>query len=156
MAKAKFTPPESALRVAFSPDIVDPAPLDPVRAELGAMETIGAAMTPLSGEARTRVLRWAAELFAHTPATPDVSVSAAGAAGADLAVSDLIDFFDTKPAGRNDLNDLFDPAEGCALGDADTEKEKAPAKLKENEPVVSMIHGFVEDFKKLARDWESA
>jgi hypothetical protein len=81
---------------------------------------------------------------------------AARAAGADLAVSDLIDFFDAKPAGRNDLDDLFDPAEGCAVGEDDTGKEKAPAKVKEKEPVVSMIHGFVEDFKKLARDWESA
>jgi hypothetical protein len=154
MAKAKFTPPESALRVAFSNDIVDSAPLDPVRAEVGAMETIGAAMAPLSGEARVRVLRWAAELFGNTPATPDVSVpGAAGAAGADLAVSDLIDFFDAKPAGGNDL---FDPAEGCTFGGVDTGKEKEPAKVKEKEPVVSMIHGFVEDFKKLARDWESA
>jgi hypothetical protein len=151
----KYTPPASALKVAFSND---PAPLDPVRAEVVAMETIAEAMATVSPEARGRVMRWAGELFGDGAATAATKpAGAAAAVGGDLSVGDLADFFEAKPEDLADQTDLLDLAECWPVAPAnENESEIENEKEKQKEPIVSMIHGFVEDFKKLARDWESA
>jgi hypothetical protein len=142
---------DGALRIAHSND----ASNDPVRAELAAMQAIADAMTRLSEESRRRVAEWAGEHFggavkvASPPPAPRTVTPATGPALDDtaLAVADLEDFFERRP-DEADLT-LIGPEEGCAL-------EPAPATAADDQPVVSMIHGFVEEFQKLARDWESA
>ena len=51
----------------------------------------------------------------------------------DLSVGDLEDWFDTDKTPPPD--------------------DRLPQAVT-TQPVVSMIHGFVEDFRKLARDWQ--
>lgn len=146
---------DAALRVAHSRDST---PVDPVHAEVAAMETIADAMAKLPEDARGRVLRWVGELFGNVvlsaPATRSAPPAAASASTGDpdLALPDFSDFFGATSA---DDDDLIDPAEGCSL------VETAPADIdtataQEDQPVVSMIHSFVEEFQKLAREWESA
>ena len=119
------------------------------RSELEAMEAIADLLARLpDAAARNRVLKWAdamfhqAEpaLFSPTAAPPlhvvrpvafrDSNVTAQD--DSDLSVGDWEDWFDKKPPPPAD---------------------RFPQAVKA-QPVVSMIHGFVEDFQKLARDWQ--
>lgn len=151
----QYSRPDAALRVAHSHDST---PIDPVRAEVAAMQTIADAMAKLPEDARGRVLRWAGELFgnvvlsAPAPTAAPPASAAVPAGDADLAVADLVDFFDSTPVVDDDL---IDPAEGCSLVET-APANVEPASAKEDQPVVSMIHSFVEEFQKLAREWESA
>jgi hypothetical protein len=120
------------------------------RLELEAMEGIAELLARLpDAAARTRVLQWVEGVF--RPGEPALSSPAAApplhvvrpvaiqdstvTAGddSDLSVGDLEDWFDTDKTPPPD--------------------DRFPQAVR-TQPVVSMIHGFVEDFQKLARDWQ--
>ncbi len=107
---------------------------DDLTAEIAAMQKIGTALAGLNDEVRLRVLRWAAERF--SPLAP-VQVAATQPNGQDttLAVDSLEDFFDTRSPG--------------------SQVEQAPC-TSGAEPVESMVKGFVDDFQRIAREWQGA
>jgi hypothetical protein len=133
------------------------------RSELEAMEGIADLLARLpDAAARSRVLQWVDAIFRQdkqalvtmpapvtTPALPPLHVVRPAAfqeskaeAPEDwgLSVADLDDWFD---------NDKTPPPDD-RLPEPD---ERLPEPVS-TQPVVSMIHGFVEDFQKLARDWQ--
>jgi hypothetical protein len=120
------------------------------RSELEAMEGIAALLARLpDAAARTRVLQWADAVFRHAEpalfpvaAAPTLHVvrplafqqsNLTAQDDSDLSVGDLEDWFDTDKTPPPD--------------------DRLPQAVT-TQPVVSMIHGFVEDFRKLARDWQ--
>jgi hypothetical protein len=151
--------------------------------ELTAMQAVADALTALPPEARERVLQWAADLFrvrvaeAQAAATPVQTP----AADAGLSVAGVEDLFERRPASPRDEFRIVEfvpradkPADAgvdddLTLGSdvldfAEESKPDAPAvasatatapATREPQPVLSMLHSFVEDFQKLAREWES-
>jgi hypothetical protein len=113
--------------------------------ELSAMQAIAAALSALPDvEARTRVLRWAAEHF-DANVTPSVTqeqpVQPTAAPQAPQASEGDVDPLN--------LDTIFDDGSAPTF---DTKTPLRPAKP----PVVTALHNFVADFQKLARDWQSA
>ena len=96
-----------------------------------------------------RVLQWVEDVF-H-PAEPALSSTAAAPplhVVRPVALQDsTVTAQDDSDLSVGDLEDWFD-----------TEKPPPPddgfPQAARTQPVVSMIHGFVEDFQKLARDWQ--
>lgn len=120
------------------------------RSELAAMEGIADLLTRLpDAAARARVLQWVDAIFRQDEPAPSPMPAAT-----PLHV--------VRPAAFQGLK--VDAPEDCYLsvgGEEDWfEKDSTPPpddRLPEavsTEPVVSMIHGFVADFQKLARDWQ--
>jgi hypothetical protein len=107
--------------------------------ELSAMQAIANALTSLpDGEARTRVLRWAA---GHFEANMTLSVVQAETAQAAAALQGDVDPLN--------LDTIFDD------GIAPKFRRNTPLRPAKP-PVVTALHNFVADFQKLARDWQSA
>lgn len=112
------------------------------------MRQIAEALDSLpDNESRTRVLRWATDFFdlkdvgvatASPAREPLVRPSkATGHKDSALSVEDLSSFFEDDPV------------------DPDQMAVSAPAPAPEPKGgVVSMLHNFVADFQKLARDWQ--
>ena len=104
--------------------------------------------------ARHRVLQWAAAtVHQDGPASISMPGSTPGAL-TPLHVERSAAFQESKVNAQEDpslsvgdLNDWFDKD---STPPADDRLQDAVAPR----PVVSMIHGFVEDFQKLARDWQ--
>lgn len=133
-----------------------PEAVDRARTELSVMQAIAEQLAQLQDDrSRHRVLSWAEEAFGVKEAAPAGGPSAqpiatpaqvapltmvprsAKVAEEDdgLTIGDLKEWFDVPSPP--------DPDDSCSPADAD-------------QPVVSMIHGFVEDFQKLARDWQAS
>ena len=120
------------------------------RLELAAMEDIADLLARLpDAAARSRVLQWA-EAIVHQDEPAPISMPGAtplhlvrsaafqestkhAQEDPDLSVGDLKDWFDRNSTRPPD--DRLPDSVGMR-------------------PVVSMIHGFVEDFQKLAHDWQ--
>jgi hypothetical protein len=110
--------------------------------ELSAMQEIANALSTLpDGEARTRVLRWAAE---HFDANVTPSVVQAQQVQPTAALQAL-----EGEADPLNLDTIFDD------GIAPTFHAQTPLRHAKP-PVVTALHNFVADFQKLARDWQSA
>jgi hypothetical protein len=108
--------------------------------ELSAMQAIASALTSLpDGEARTRVLRWAAEHFDAdmTPSVPQPETPQAATA------------LQSEGDPLN-LDTIFDD------GIAPSFTTRKPVRRSAKPPVVTALNNFVADFQKLARDWQSA
>jgi hypothetical protein len=120
------------------------------RSELAAMEGISELLARLpDAAARSRVLHWVDAIFRQDkpapvpmPAPTPLHVVRPAAfqeskvdapEDSSLSVGDWTDWFD---------NDSTPPPD-----------DRLPAPVS-RQPVVSMIHGFVVDFQKLARDWQ--
>lgn len=103
---------------------------DQVRVELMAMQKVGDALARLPDDtARQRVLKWAREVFQAEEEKPPVPADPYE----DLALGNAEEWFQPAlPEGTGASQDAADASQ----------------------PVVSMIHGFVADFQKLARDWK--
>ena len=140
----------SPLWKTYSPHRTESAPADNrptsetadrVGAELAAMRSVGEALEHVrDDETRARVLRWAAESFGLSTA-PRVSPPAQPALSPSVAAVDV-----DPNLAVSELEWLF--AEKLTLPDPTPTSSSDPG-----QPVVSMIHGFVADFQKLARDW---
>ncbi len=114
------------------------------------MEGIAALLARLpDAAARHRVLQWVEAVF-H----PAEAALSSPAAAPPLHVVRPVPFHDSTVTAQDD-SDL-------SVGDLedwfDTDKTPPPddrfPQAVKTQPVVSMIHGFVEDFQKLARDWQ--
>jgi hypothetical protein len=139
--------------------------------ELAAMRAISAAFEELEdNQARERVVRWAAEAFgisltspAATQAPPPVRILAA-VVDSTLTVDGLDEFFGV-PAGRGAHHDLEQRRDtSLEISEADlhdgyAEPPAAAAPVAPVAPaqgVASLLHRFVADFQRLARDWKGA
>ena len=136
--------------------------------ELAAMRAISAAFEELDdNQARERVIRWAAEAFgisvatpAATQAPPPVRVLAA-VVDSTLTVDGLDEFFGL-PAGRDAHHDLEQRRDtSLEISEADlqdgyAEPPPAAAPVAPAQGVASLLHRFVADFQRLARDWKGA
>jgi hypothetical protein len=153
--------------------------------ELAAMQAVADALTALSPEARERVLQWAIDLFqARDRVTPPPGAASVHGTASDagLSVAGLEDLFECRPASQRDdfriveftprADTLANNAsaddltlEADMLLDAAEERRPEPPAVpitppagpaaQEPQPVLSMLHSFVEDFQKLAREWDS-
>ena len=103
-------------------------------------------------EARARVLQWVAEFFVVAPVAPPRPAAKRGRArGTDpyLAVAELSSFFDA------DREPMAAPPDAADAFEAMDEEPPAPDPAPQaDQGVVSMVHSFVADFQKLARDWQ--
>ena len=118
------------------------APPDRARAELSAMQTIADILSSLPDiDARQRVLRWVAEHFDEAPAT---AIPAPVRAKSGLSLAPL-----APQADPENLDSLFEN-ENTSILSADK-----PVCHSGPQPVASMIESFVDDFRKLANDWQS-
>ena len=120
------------------------------QSELAAMEGIADLLAGLpDAAARTRVLQWVAVIFRQ-----DEAVSIPRLVATPHHVVRPAAFQESKVNAPEDG--------GLTVGDWDDwfDKDRTPPaddRLEEaagKQPVVSMIHGFVADFQKLARDWQ--
>jgi hypothetical protein len=123
----------------------------PVRTELAAMRSIAETLEGLpDNEARARVLRWAAEYFRvdqperSSPPAPAAGLPAPRHADSDLAVAELSSYFEPRPEPVNAAEEFGEP---------EPKPDTAPAK-EPDRGVLSMVHNFVAEFQKLARDWQ--
>jgi hypothetical protein len=137
--------------------------------ELEAMQAIAEVLGDLpDAETRARVLKWANELYgdgtyvAPTPALPEplpgnvagvhvdveVDPQPLGATLDDpLAVEDLEELFSCPPPARPDRETPRPPAPAAI----EVQPPTPPAKP---EAVATMLQSFIEDFRKLAAEWE--
>ena len=128
------------------------------RSELAAMEGISDLLAELpDAAARTRVLRWVDAIFRQdTPAPAPV------AAPTPLHMVRSVVFQESTVDAPDDCSLTVGDLDYLSVGDLDDWFDKDSVsppddRLPEpvsNQPVVSMIHGFVADFQKLARDWQ--
>jgi hypothetical protein len=119
--------------------LLRPASTNDLMTEIDAMQKVGTALAELSDDARVRVLQWAADRFLQTPvaARPAPAPAAAPPAtpqDASLAVDGLGEFFQD------------------ALAQPYVERTPRAG----DEPLESMVKGFVDDFQRLAREWQGA
>lgn len=122
--------------------------------ELTAMQAVGRALASVSDPAvRARVLQWAVERFG---AQTDVTASTSGPSAAppsggdgDLTLDGVQWLFDGHAAGRRDSDDEPDPRP--PLGPVLHRREHADASGLE-----TIVHSFVDDFRRLAQEWQSA
>jgi hypothetical protein len=128
-----------------------------VGTELAAMAAIADALASVPDDAaRFRVLRWAVELHSAHADADSRSQDAAGDLEAEPPPS--VPALSARTAADpsqvvGDLGSLFDDDDEDDLYMLELDaKPRATA----DQPVVSMIQGFVKDFQKLARDWENA
>jgi hypothetical protein len=133
--------------------------------ELTAMQGVADALAGLpDAAARIRVLRWALdrfaageeEIFGSADAPPPArSLTIVPARKpdihADLEVCDLEDLFERRMNGDAEDGDVVD---GTPAPLVSTEPVVEDTRRAANQPVASMIRGFVEDFRKLAREWD--
>lgn len=132
-----------------------PEAADCARTEISVMQTVADQLARLQdGASRHRVLSWAEEIFGVKEAAPaggpSVQPVATPAQVAPLTMvprsATVAEEDDALTVG--DLKDWFD-----VPSPSDPDDSRSPAA---DQPVVSMIHGFVEDFQKLARDWQAS
>jgi hypothetical protein len=137
---------------------IAPLEVTAVRTELAAMRSVADTLEHLpDNEARARVLKWVAEFFDVKTAKPGDSLPGAGAppvqarsADPFLAVTALSSFFGPRPqVDELDGADEFEPLDWLNVEPA----AAAPAS-ETGRGVESMVHSFVADFQKLARDWQ--
>ena len=108
--------------------------------ELSAMHAIADAMMTLpDGEARIRVLRWAAEHFDADPAPSVLQPEPASAAAESHRGGDPLN-----------LESIFDD------GVEPSFITNTPRRRSASLPVTTALHNFVSDFQKLAHDWQNA
>jgi hypothetical protein len=124
------------------------------RSELAAMEGIADLLARLpDAAARHRVLQWAAAIV-HQDEPAPVSIPGSMPGATPLHVVRSAAVQESKVNAQEDW--------GLSVGDLHNwfEKDSTPPpddRLQDAvapRPVASMIHGFVEDFRKLARDWQ--
>jgi hypothetical protein len=127
-----------------APD-VDPARQPETGLSMAGIEDMFPA--PPSDDGKLRILDFAARAAraGELVDAPEVGLSMAG----------IDDLFERRlPTG--DDGAIMEPAANASLSAvedaADTHVTQRPA--LETQPVVTMLHGFVEDFQRLARDWE--
>jgi hypothetical protein len=120
------------------------------RSELEAMEAIADLLAQLpDAAARNRVLTWAGAIFHQ-------------AEPALFSTAPAPPLHVVRPVAFKDSNVTAQEDSGLSIGDLEdwfvTDKTPLPAarspQAVKTQPVVSMIHGFVEDFQKLAKDWQ--
>ena len=121
------------------------------RSELAAMEGISDLLARLpDAAARSRVLHWVDAIFRQddtpapgpTPAPTPLHVVQRGAVQESKA-----DAPEDSSLSLGDFDHWFDNHNTPPPDD------RLPEPVS-SQPVVSMIHGFVVDFQKLARDWQ--
>jgi hypothetical protein len=120
------------------------------RSELAAMEGISDLLARLpDAAARSRVLHWVDAIFRQdTPApAPMPAPTPLHLARPAAFQQSTVDAADDCYLSVGDLDDWF---EKDSVSPPD---DRLPGPVS-NQPVVSMIHGFVADFQKLARDWQ--
>lgn len=137
-----------------------------LRGELAALKTVADALASLPDtEARARVLRWAAERFlvplaassARSATVPAPKAAAWPPQFLDEGTS--ADLLPALPNGEadltvEDLKDLFEPVRPAHQPMGRPAPVAAASAPPGGTGVVSMIHGFVEDFQQLARAWQ--
>jgi hypothetical protein len=119
------------------------------RSELAAMEGISDLLARLpDAAARDRVLHWVDAIFRQdTPApVPMPAPTPLHVVRPAAFRESTVDAADDGYLSVKDLDDWFDKDSISPPDDRLPEPVSA-------QPVVSMIHGFVSDFQKLARDW---
>ena len=103
-------------------------------AEIAAMAKIAAALGDLDASTRARVLRWVADRFSAAALTqPPV----------------------TAPPARPDMTLSVDGL-GELFADRKSSAPAEPAVDGPSEPVESMVRGFVDEFQRIAREWQGA
>jgi hypothetical protein len=116
-------------------------------AEMIAMETIAAALTELHGaEARLRVLRWAERVSA--PPGPPLPLAAQ-----PTPLGPAIQRLQAGVLTHGDGKVFSDAASDEAFHDAASDKTQQTTSRPAEEPLDSMIKGFVADFQQIARNW---
>jgi hypothetical protein len=120
------------------------------RSELAAMEGISDLLAQLpDAAARKRVLHWVDAIFRQDAPAPAAMPTPTPLHMVQPAVfrESTVDASEEDSLSVGDLEDWFESPRTPPPDDRLPE----PASTQ---PVVSMIHGFVVDFQKLARDWQ--
>ena len=120
------------------------------RSELAAMEGISDLLAQLpDAAARKRVLHWVDAIFRQDAPAPAAMPTPTPLRMVQPAVfrESTVDASEEDSLSVGDLEDWFENPRTPPPDDRLPE----PAGTQ---PVVSMIHGFVVDFQKLARDWQ--
>jgi hypothetical protein len=109
---------------------------DEMETELHVMMTVGRALATLHDPAaRSRVLRWAAERFQDTPMETVPSRAVSAPADPCLTVED-------------DLGDLFNAPSAFPHPEVHHAARDEP-------PLDSLVRGFVDDFQRVALEWQT-
>jgi hypothetical protein len=119
------------------------------RVELAAMQGIADLLARLpDAAARNRVLQWVEGVFHQ--AEPETFLAAAP----PLHIVWPVAIQESKVAVQDDSDLSVGSMEDWFENDDTPPADDRFPQVAKTQPVVSMIHGFVADFQKLARDWQ--